>query len=67
MEKSKQQHDKLINALIARKPEEFRDLTMADKVQPIAPQPQRPPDLTPLDQVSDDDFDAHIREEIANG
>lgn len=61
--------NKLINALVARKPEEYRDLVLADKVTPITtpPQAQQSPDLVPLDQVSDEDFDAHIQEQLANG
>ncbi len=60
--------NKLINALVARKPEELRDLTLADKVGPIAPAPeQKPPDMIPMEQLSDEDFDSAIQDQLANG
>lgn len=57
----------LINALIAKNPDDYRNLTLADKVAPIKPQDQKPPDMIPLDQLSEEDFDAHISDELANG
>lgn len=56
---------KLINALIAKSPEQFRDLNLADKVEPIKPEPPKPPDLIPIGQLSDEEFDRHIQEELA--
>lgn len=57
---------KLINALIAKTPEQARDLNMADKVQPIKikQEPAPSPDVVPLDSLDDDEFDKHIKDSI---
>ncbi len=55
---------KLINALIAKTPEQARDLNLSDKVQPIHLPKVVPSDLIPMEQLSDDDFDKHIQSEL---
>ena len=55
---------KLINALIAKSPEQFRDLNLADKVAPIKPEPPQPPDIIPTDQMSEEEFDKHIQQQL---
>ena len=55
---------KLINALIAKTPEQARDLTLADKVRIEVPQSETPPDIVPLDSLSDEEFDEHVQQQI---
>lgn len=55
---------KLINALIAKTPEQMRDLNLADKVKSITPPPASSPDLVPLETLSEDDFEEHIKKEL---
>lgn len=55
---------KLINALVAKNPEQFRDLNLADKVEPIKPPEQQLPDLVSLDNMSEEDFDKHIQDQL---
>lgn len=64
MERHAEEHNKLINALIAKSPDQMRDLTLADKVSPIKPQEQTPPDLIPEQQLSEEDFDRAIADEL---
>lgn len=67
LERHTQQQNKLINALIAKNPDQMRDLTLADKVAPIKPQEQSQPDMIPETQLSEEDFDRAIQDELANG
>lgn len=60
------ERNKYINAIIAKKAEDLRDLTLADKVAPLKPEMQKPPDLVPENQVSDEDFDLSIQQQLAN-
>lgn len=55
---------KLVNALIAKTPEQARDLNLADKVTPIKPITQAPSDIVPIDSLSDEEFDKHIAEQL---
>lgn len=58
---------KLVNALVAKTPEQFRDMTLADKVVPINPQiVQAPPDFVPESELTDEKF-AEMIEREANG
>lgn len=57
---------KLINALVAKSPEQFRDLNLADKVAPIKPETQKQPDLVSIDQMSEEEFDKHIKQQLEN-
>ena len=49
--------NKLVNALVAKTSEQFRDLTLADKVEPIKPpQPPAEPDFIPESELTDEKF-----------
>lgn len=53
----------LVNAIIAKTPEQLRDLKMADKVKPIQPEKiQR--EFIPEQDLSDEEFKKHIEREI---
>lgn len=63
MHKQQEKENKLINALIAKSPEQMRDLTLADKVEPIKPQ-QTKADLVGVSELSDDEYDQFIAEQL---
>jgi hypothetical protein len=52
---NRKERSKLINALIARTPEQLRDLDFVDKVSVDTVKPTAP-DLVPVDQLSDEQF-----------
>ena len=60
------ERDRLINAIVAKTPEQLRDLNMADKVKIHAtvPMADQQPDLTPLENVSEEEFDEHIKAQL---
>ena len=64
VKESNKEKAKLVNALVAKSPEQFRDLNLADKVAPIKSEPPQPPDLILTDQMSEDEFDKHIQEQL---
>lgn len=67
LEKHTAEQNKLINALIAKNPEQMRDLTLADKVKPIEPSPNlTTPDLIPEQNLDEDAFDKMIQDQLAN-
>ena len=47
---------KLINAILAKDGNEFRDLELTDKVKPIKPPIQTPPDFVPESELTDEEF-----------
>ena len=47
---------KLVNALVAKTPEQFRDLTLADKVEPIKTPVSTEPDFVPESELTDEKF-----------
>jgi len=53
---NKKERERFTNALIAKTPEQFRDLELTSKVKPITPEPQKPPDLVPEGDLTDDEF-----------
>lgn len=53
---TKRERARFINALIAKTPEQFRDLELTDKVKPITPPIQDKPDLIAESDLSDDEF-----------
>lgn len=55
---------KLVNALVSRTPEQFRDLELTEKVKPIETPKVEPPDLIPESDVSDEKFAELIDREI---
>jgi hypothetical protein len=52
---NRKERSKLINAIMAKTPEQLRDLEFVDKVQP-AKMTTPNPDIVPIEQVSDEDF-----------
>ena len=56
---------KLINALISKNAVELRDLELTEKVKPIETAVDKQPDLVPEAEITDDEFDKAIKEEIA--
>jgi hypothetical protein len=65
-----QKHDeerkKLVNSIIAKNTQEVINLQVADKVKPEPILPMNP-DLTPVDQLNDEDFDKFIMKGGENG
>ena len=53
---------KMINALIAKTANEVRDLNLTDKIK-FNPVPEAPPDLVPLGELSDDEWEEQIKKE----
>lgn len=53
---NKKERGRFINALIAKTPEQFRDLELTSKVKPITPPVQQPPDLVAESDLSDEEF-----------
>lgn len=56
---------KLINAILAKNPQEFNDLNLTDKLKPQKPQVEKPPDLVSTEDMTDEEFDKQIAKEIA--
>jgi hypothetical protein len=57
----------LINAILAKTPEQLRDLNLADKVVIQTAPPNAQSDLMPIAEMSEDEFDTHIKEQLENG
>ena len=55
---------KLVNALVAKNPEQYRDLTLADKVEHIKQQPMTPPDLVPEQNLSQQEWENAIANQL---
>ena len=53
---NKKERAKWINALIAKTPEQYRDLELTEKVKPIEPPVKTEPDLIPESEVTDEQF-----------
>jgi len=64
----KENQAKLINAVVAKNSVELRDLGMVDKLRPLSsePQPEVAPDVVPMDQLSEEEFDAHIQQTLTD-
>lgn len=56
---------KLINSLIAKNATELRDLELTEKVKPINPPVIKEPDLVPEAELTQDEFEKAVKEEIA--
>ena len=61
---NRRERAKFINALIAKTPEEFRDLELTEKVEPIKPNTQ-PPEFVPEQDIPEEQFNEMIKKEIA--
>lgn len=57
---------KLINALIAKKPEDMVHMTLADQttIKPEVGSDIKDSDLVPMEQLSDEEFDNHIAKQL---
>lgn len=64
MREKNKEVSKLVNALVSRTPEQFRDLELTEKVKPIETPKVEPPDLIPESDVSDEKFAELIDREI---
>jgi len=62
---NKKERAKLLNALIAKTPEQFRDLELADKVKPIEAPKKVEPELIPESELDDKKFQELIKKEVA--
>lgn len=54
------ERNKLINALLAKNAQEMVNLDLADKTQIKAQVPQKEPDLSPIENVSQEDFEKAV-------
>ena len=58
--------NKLINAILAKTPQDLTNLTLAENTQ-IKPEINKTdPDLVPLDQLNEEQFDRHIQSMLSN-
>lgn len=60
----KRERAKLINALIAKTAQDAVNLGLTDKLAPLKPQEEKAPDMVPLDQLTEEEFDNHISQEL---
>lgn len=62
---TRKEQSKLINALVSKTPEQYRDLILADKVEPIQPPIDKAPEFVHESEMSDEAFDELIKKEVA--
>jgi hypothetical protein len=62
---TRKERDKLMNIIISRTAQDLANLELAEKVTQIDPNPQFPPDLVPENELTDEEFQKHIREEVS--
>ena len=62
---NKKERSKLLNALMSRTPEQFRDLELAEKVKPIEASKKTEPDFVAESELSDEEFKKLMGREIA--
>ena len=60
---NKKERSKFVNAILAKTPEQFRDLELTEKVKPIDPQPKEP-EFMPESDMPDDKFQEMINKEV---
>ncbi len=61
------ERSKLINAILAKDSQEYVNRTLADSTQVLKPEVNpTDPDLLPMDQLSEEDFDKHIQATLGN-
>lgn len=64
-QEARKAQEKLINALVARTPEQLRDLELTAKVKPIeTPSVKTEPEFIPESEVSDERFKELIQKEV---
>jgi hypothetical protein len=64
MRETNREKSKLINALLAKTPEQMRDLTLADKVRPISPPSEVQSDLIPEGESSLEEWESAIHNQL---
>lgn len=42
------------------------NMTLADQTEIVKPEVNRPSDVVPMDQLSDEEFDQHIQDDMTN-
>ena len=58
---SSQERKKLLNAILARSPREFKELEMIDKTKiELKPESEKPSDLVPLEELGDEEFEKAV-------
>ena len=62
---NRKERAKLINALMSKTPEQFRDLELTEKVEPIKPPIPREPEFIPESEIPQDKFEELIKREVA--
>jgi len=62
---NKKERSKFINALLAKTPEQFRDLELADKVKPIEAPKKVEPEFVAESELDDKKFAEMIKKEVA--
>jgi len=61
---NRKERKNLIDAYLAKNLTELKQAEVIEKSKPIPPPAEVPPDFIPVDEVTDDQFDAAIRKEI---
>lgn len=61
---NKKERAKWMNALIAKTPEQYRDLELTEKVKPIEPPVPKEPEFVPESDIPDEKFQELIEKEI---
>ena len=62
---NKKERARFLNALIARTPEQYRDLELTAKVKPIESPAKTEPDFVPESDIEDQKFQELISKEVA--
>jgi hypothetical protein len=63
---NRKERAKFINALIAKTSEQFRDLELTEKVEPIKPpMVEKEPEFIPESEIPQDKFEELIKREVA--
>lgn len=62
---NRKERAKFINALMAKTSEQFRDLELTEKVEPIKPSVRTEPEFTPESEIPQDKFEELIKREVA--
>ena len=62
---NRKERAKFINALMAKTSEQFRDLELTEKVEPIKPSVRTEPEFIPESEIPQDKFEELIKKEVA--
>lgn len=62
---NRKERSKLVNAIVAKTPEQLRDLEFVEKVQPAKIAEQLKQDFTPVEAMNDEEFETYIEEQNA--